>query len=143
VAWDLPMPKKDHLRESFCSGFVISGVTHQSTLAGAKRCSAPVASCPALSLSFTSDPEWSKHLRSPVLQPSLSTSLSLAGKNSPWALYHTNSHCSGPQDSSSSVTTTAFNFQSNSVLGKKQSQPPWPLPAAACLQHPTLEQPLC
>lgn len=41
--------------------------------------------------SVTSDPaEWSEHFVPPVLQPSLGTSLSLSGKNSPWAFCHTN-----------------------------------------------------
>lgn len=30
------------------------------------------------------------------------------------------------------MTTAMFNFQGNLVLGKKQSQHPWPLPTAAC-----------
>ena len=110
-------------------------------LAGTGGRSALVTPCPALSLPLASDPD--EHLGSPVLQPSLGTSPSLSGKSSLWAFYHTDRPCSGPRDSGSSVTTAAFNFQGNLVLGKKQSQHPRPLPAAACLQHPVSEQPLC
>lgn len=135
VAWTLPMPKKDHFRERFCSGFVISAVTWQSTLAGTRECSAPVTPCPTLSLPLASNPAWSKHLRSPDLQPSLGTNLFLSGKNSSWAFYHINRPCFCPQDSGSSVTPAVFNFQGNSVLGKKQSQHSQPLPSACSILH--------
>lgn len=137
TGWPGPsLCQKDHFRERFCSGFVISAVTWQSTLAGTRGCSAPVTPCPTLSLPLASNPAWSKHLRSPDLQPSLGTNLFLSGKNSSWAFYHIDRPCFCPQDSGSSVTPAAFNFQGNSVLSKKQSQHPshCRLPVASCIR---------
>lgn len=73
AGWSGPFlcQKKDLFRKNFCSGFVISAVTCQSTLAGMKGRSAPVSPCPALSLPLASDPEQSKHLESLSSSPLL------------------------------------------------------------------------